>query len=245
MWWLTRRSVEALAPAWQIDLMFKTIRALAVGGVVAFTAVAFAQGGPPTLLTSAVSATQAAKADYAFDYDLETSKMNWRARYDPRTTPKLKIVQPRREDMKGDERRAFDRIAEEMEGITWCASENMGRITDVRLVREEETSAVYSFQPNAESVRGEQARRFADRLRGELTLIKATPDVSRIRLYAPEAFSPIPLTRLDELNIVITCQTAPNGRRYAAETVTTLRGTALGQAFNERSVQRARNLAAP
>lgn len=225
--------------------MFQIVRAVTILAVLAFTAVAAAQGSAPALLTSAVAATQAAKADYAFDFDLETSKLNWRARYDPRATPKLKIVQPRREELKGDERRAFDRIAEEMEGVTWCASENMANVTDVRLVREDETAAVYSFQPSAESVRGEQARRFADRLRGELTLIKATPDVSRIRLYAPEAFSPIPLTRLDELNIVITCQTAPNGRRYAAETVTTLRGTALGQAFSERSVQRARNLAAP
>jgi hypothetical protein len=155
------------------------------------------------------------------------------------------LVQPRREELKGDERRAFDRIAEQMEGVSWCASENIARVDDLALVREDEASAVYSFQPNAESVRGEQARRFANRLRGEMTLLKATPDITRIRLYTPQAFDPMPLVRVEELNIVITCQAAPNGRRFAAETVTTLRGSALGQALNERSVQRARNLAAP
>lgn len=225
--------------------MFRIVRAATLAAVCAFAAIAAAQNSAPTLLASAVAATQAAKTDYAFDFEIDTSKQNWRARFDPSRNPRLALVQPRRDELKSDERRAFDRIAEQMEGVSWCASENMARATNVRLVREDEATAVYSFQPTPESVRGEQARRFADRLRGELTLIKAAPDVSRIRLYTPEAFSPLPLTQVDELNIAITCQTAPNGRRYAAETVTTVRGTALGQAFNERSVQRARNLAAP
>jgi hypothetical protein len=225
--------------------MFRIVRAVAVAAVASFAAAAAAQSGAPALLTSAVSATQAAKADYAFDYELETSKQTWRARFDPRTDPRLRLVQPRREELKGDERRAFDRMAEQMEGVSWCASENIGRVGDVRLVREDETSATYSFQPTAESIRGEQARRFADRLRGEMTLIKQTPDIARVRLYTPEPFSPLPLARVDELNVVITCQAAPNGRRYAAETTMLIRGSALGQAFDERTVQRARNLSAP
>jgi hypothetical protein len=222
--------------------MFRIIRAGLFAAVAGFAAVAAAQSGVPALLTQAVAATEAAKADYAFDFDLDTSKQNWRARYSPTGNPKLTLVQPRREELKNDERRAFDRMAEDFQGVSWCASEGMARASNVRLVREDEASAVYSFQPNAETIRGEQARRFADRLRGELTIIKATPDVSRIRLYTPEGFSPLPLVRLDAVNVVITCQTAPNGRRYAAETVTAIRGSALGQDFDERSTQRARNL---
>jgi hypothetical protein len=225
--------------------MFRIIRTSVIAAVAAFAAAAAAQSGGSTLLANAVTATQAARADYAFDFDLDTSKQAWRARFDPRANPRLRLLEPRREELKGDERRAFDRIAEQMEGVSWCASENIARVDDLALVREDEASAVYSFQPNAESVRGEQARRFANRLRGEMTLVKATPDITRIRLYTPQAFDPMPLVRVEELNIVITCQAAPNGRRFAAETVTTLRGSALGQAFNERSVQRARNLAAP
>lgn len=225
--------------------MFRTVRTVTLAGVCAFAAVAAAQGSAPALLASAVSATQAAKADYAFDYELDTAQQNWRARFDPRSDPRLTLVQPRRDELRAVERRAFDRIAEQMEGVSWCASESIGRVDDLRLVREDEASAVYAFQPTAESVRGEQARRFVDRLRGELTLLKAAPDIARIRLYTPQGFSPLPLVRVDQVNVAITCQTAPNGRRYAAETVTDIRGTAFGQAFNERNVQRARNLAAP
>lgn len=206
---------------------------------------AAAQQAGPALLAQAVSATQVARADYAFDFDLETSKQNWRARYEPAASPRLRLIQPRREELENEERRAFDRMAEQMDGVSWCASENIGRVADIRLLRENEASATYAFQPTTESIRGEQARRFADRLRGEMTLIKANPDISRVRLFTPTALNPMPFVRVDHLNINISCQTAPNGRRYAAETVTELRGVAFGQAFEERSVQRARNLSPP
>lgn len=224
--------------------MFRVVRILVCAAVAAFAATAAAQSAGSALLAQAVAVTQAAKADYAFDYELSTSKANWRTRFDPETAPHLRLIAPARDELDNDQRRAFDRMAEDFEGVSWCASEGMGRVADVRLLREDETSATYSFQPTRESVRGEQAQRFAQRLRGEVTMLKATPDIARVRLYVPESFSPMPLVRLDSLNIVITCQAAPNGRRYAAETSTHLQGSAFGQAFDERSVQRARNLSA-
>jgi hypothetical protein len=224
--------------------MFRFVRLLTLAAVAVLAATAAAQSVGPALLTQAVAATQASKADYAFDFELNTSKANWRARFDPESAPRLRLVSPSRDELDGDQRRAFDRMSEDFEGVSWCASEGMGRVTDVRLLREDDASATYAFQPTRESVRGEQAQRFAERLRGEVTVLKAAPDITRVRLYVPEAFSPFPLVRLESLNIVITCQAAPNGRRYAAETTTAIRGSAFGQTFDERSVQRARNLSA-
>ncbi|MFN3463574.1 MAG: hypothetical protein ACK4X1_05795 [Terricaulis sp.] len=225
-----------------LRLMFGLIRVATVLAIVLFAAAAAAQATGSALLAQAVATTEAAKSDYAFDFELNTSKANWRARFDPDASPRLRLVAPQRSELDNDQRRAFDRMAEDFEGVSWCASEGMGRVTNVRPLREDETSATFSFQPTRESVRGEQARRFADRLRGEVTVLKATPDITRVRLYVPEAFSPMPLVRVESLNIVISCQAAPNGRRYAAETVSQVRGSAFGQAFDERSVQRARNL---
>jgi hypothetical protein len=153
-------------------------------------------------------------------------------------------VSPRRDELEGDQRRAFDRMAEDFEGVSWCASEHLGRVSNVRLVREDDATATYAFQPTPESIRGEQMRQYADELRGEMTFDKVGHDVTRVRLYTPEGFSPFPLVRVDNANIVITCATAPNGRRFASETVSTFRGSALGQEFDERSVQRQRNLSA-
>lgn len=222
--------------------MFKLVRILLVAGAAAFAVSAAAQTAGSALLSQAIAATGAAKVDYAFDYELDNAETNWRARYDPGATPHLRLVTPAREQLNGDERRTFDRMAEDFEGVSWCASENMGRIANVRLLREDEASATYSFQPTRESIRSPQARQYADRMRGEVTLLKATPDIARVRLFIPESFSPMPLVQISSFELAITCQTAPNGRRYAAEAVTHLRGNAFGQALDERSVQRARNL---
>ncbi len=221
--------------------MFRAVRLVLIAGLAAFAATAAAT--TPAPLTQAVAATQAAKVDYAFDFDLQTSKQTWRARFEPNASPRLRLLQPARDELSSNERRAFDRLAENMEGVSWCAGENMVHVGDVRLLRDDEATATYAFQPTRESVRGEQAQRFADRMRGELTLIKANPDISHIRVFTPAPFSPLPLVRIDRVNVAITCQTAPNGRRYAAETVSEVRGSAFGQDFDERSVQQARNLA--
>jgi hypothetical protein len=222
--------------------MFRIVCAAAAAAVIGYAGWAAAQSAATRALAQAVAETAAAKADYAFDVEIDTAKLNWRARFDPAASPRLRLVSPRRDELENNQRRAFDRMAEEFEGVSWCASEHMGRVADVRLLREDDTSAVYQFQPTPESIRGEQARQFANRLRGEMTIDKTARDVTRVRLYTPEAFSPFPLVRVDSANIVVTCATAPNGRRFAAETVSEFRGSALGQDFNERSVQRQRNL---
>lgn len=207
-----------------------------------FTASAAAQNAPTPLL-QAVAATQAAKTPYAFDLHLETAEQNWRARFEPNGEPQLRLIDPRREALDNDDRRAFDNFAERMEGLSWCAGASMGEVANVRLLREDGETATYAFQPTRESIRG-QARQFASRLRGELTLLKSIPDISRIRIFIPAPFSPAPLVQLERININITCHPAPNGRRYAAETVSDVRGSAFGQAFDEHSVQRASNLRA-
>lgn len=223
--------------------MFRIIRAATLVAVTLYAGGVAAQQAPAAILAAAVAATQSVKADYAFDYELDTAKQNWRARFDPNATPHLRLVQPRPEQLKGDEQRAFENIAHQMDGVSWCASENMARVSNMRLVREDDASATFAFQPTPESIRSEQSRRFADRLRGEVTLTKANPDITRVRIFAPAAFSPFPLVSVEHLNIVIACAAAPNGRRFATETTTEIAGGAFGQRFDERSVQRARNLA--
>ena len=221
--------------------MLRSLAALIAAA--ALTASAAAENAAiPTALSQAVAATQAAKTAYAFDFDLASAEQNWRARFQPNATPRLQLVTPRLESLENDERRAFERISERMEGVSWCASEEMTRVADVRLLREDADTATYSFQPTRESIRGEQARGFAPRLRGEFVLSKAAPDLIRVRIFTPRAFSPMPLVSLERLNIEISCAAAPNGRRYAAETVSEVRGSAFGQAFEERSVQRMHGL---
>lgn len=225
--------------------MQRTLLALAFAALLAAPS-ALAQGAPaPASLAQAIAATTAAKVAYAFDVELTSSRLNWRARYEPNATPQVRLVSPTRESMTGGERRAFDNYAEDMDGLSWCANDYMGRVANVRLVSEDADTATYSFQPTRESIRNEDSRRFAQHMRGEMTLTKANADITRIRIHAPQGFDPAPLVRLNHMTILIRCAQAPNGRHYAAETTTEMRGSAFGQNFDERSVQRAGNLSAP
>lgn len=205
---------------------------------------AIAQGAPAGL-AQAIALTDAAKAAYAFDVELDSNRVQWRARFEPGASPRVRLLAPDRAELTNEQRRAFDRFAESTEGVSWCANEFMGRIADVRLVREDEAHAHYTFQPTRESIRSQDARRYAQHMRGEFSLSKANADITRIRLYAPAAFDPMPLVRLERFNLTITCAVAPNGRRYAAETITEMGGRAFGQNFGDRTIQRAANLSAP
>ncbi|MBC7767287.1 MAG: hypothetical protein H7124_00720 [Phycisphaerales bacterium] len=218
-----------------------TPRLIVFAAILSLASAASSQSAP-TALTQAVALTQAAKTAYAFDVEIQGADRTWRARFAPDADPRLRLIEPQRTELSGDERRAFDAYARDIEGVSWCASENMGRVADVRLLREDATSATYAFQPTPESVRGEQARRFADRMRGEFTLSKGAADITSLRIFTPEAFSPAPLVQVRRVNIAITCHPAPTGRRYAAETVSDVSISAFGQDINQRTVQRARNL---
>jgi hypothetical protein len=228
--------------------MFSTLRTLGVSiaaaALLAGAAPAPASQAPPSALAAAIAATQAAKIAYAFDVDTASSQLNWRAHFDPHATPALQLVAPPRASLSSAQQHAFDQAAAQTRGLPWCASEQMGRVAGLRLLNEGAESATFAFQPTAESAQSDQARRFAAQLRGDLTLSKGEADITRIHIYAPAPFSPMLLARVEQLDIVITCAAAPNGRRYAAEAVTQVRGNALGQAFNERSVRRTLNLAA-
>lgn len=227
--------------------MFSIARLAALTLAVAIVAAPAAaqQTRVPAALAQAVAVTQQVKTQYAFDFDLNSSQQTWRTHFDPNATPRLRLLDPRPETLSGGQRRAFDGLAEQMEGVSWCAGENMVRVDNIRLLREDGETATYAFQPTRESIRSESARRYADRLRGELTITKANPDITRMRIFTPEGFSPAPLVRVENINISIECAPAPNGRRYASQTTMQVRGNALGQTFDERSVQRASNLRAP
>jgi len=222
--------------------MLRTATALAAF-CLGLVGIAAAIAPQPAPLTTAIATTASSRTAYAFDLDIQSSKINWRTHFDPRTTPHLQLVQPTRASLNNDQRRAFDDAAHRMDGVSWCASAEMGYIANVRLLREDADSATYAFQPTRDSIRSEQARTFAEHLRGEFTLTKTNPDIARVHIYAPAPFSPALLVNLTRVDITISCASAPNNRRFAAETVTEIAGSALGQAFTERTVQRTHDLA--
>ncbi|MFT3727632.1 MAG: hypothetical protein QM759_07405 [Terricaulis sp.] len=219
-------------------------RPLAAGlAAFALTASASAQQSAPAALLAAVSATQSAKTPYAFDFNFQSAAATFRAHFDPKATPHVTMVEPTQAALSNDQRQVFQQIQQQLDGVSWCAGERMGRISNVRLLHEDADSATYSFQPTRESMRG-QAAQYADRLRGEITITKGNPDVTAVHIFTPAAFDPIPFVHITTVDVAVSCAAAPNGRRYAAQTVSQTMGNAFGQAINQRNVQHVNNLSA-
>lgn len=223
--------------------MHRLAAALVFAALLAAPSAA-AQGGA-SALTRAVAASNAAKVDYRFDLELRSGQSGWLARFDPTSQQRLTLVSPERDELSAGARRAFESYASDVEGLSWCANDYIARVTDMRPISENETSVTYAFQPTPESIRSESSRRYARHMRGEMTVSKQDADITAIRLFSPQAFSPMPMVRLSQVNITFRCVPAPNGRHYAAEVVTEMRGSAFGQNVTSRSVQRASNLSAP
>lgn len=220
-----------------------TRTALLAALLFSISASALAQSNQlPQAVSRAISASQSAQASYAFEFDYASGAESFSARFDPRSEPRLRLISPGRAALSEDLRDSFDYFAESISGVSWCAGANMAQISNVRLLREDETTAVYSFQPTRESVTGARTRRVVNHLRGELTLNKSSPDITRVRLFAPRPFSPAIGANVETYTLTMTCAAAPNGRQYAVEIAHETRGSAFGRAFNVRTTRRLREV---
>jgi hypothetical protein len=118
-------------------------------------------------LQQAIEVTASARADYVFQIEHTFADESFRALFVPRGQPHLTLISPAgRESLSEQLRADFDYIAEHTEGISWCATEMLAHVRDVRLVREDDAVALYSFQPTAQSVIGEPTRQVVGHLRG-------------------------------------------------------------------------------
>jgi hypothetical protein len=197
----------------------------------------------PEPIAAAIRASEVAKADYAFNLDFQSNDGALRARFNPRTTPRLSLLSPESSRLSQSLREDFATLQQRTTGISWCASPLLAHIRDSRLVRQDANTLTYSFQPTAESVTGEQTRRLANRLRGELVVTRGeAPDIAAIRLFVPRPFSPMPLATLERYDVTTVCELAPNGRRYSAEFVLHTRGSGFGRTMEMRVVRRSGDL---
>lgn len=98
-------------------------------------------------LQQAIEITASARADYAFQIEHAFAGESFRALFAPRGRPHLRLVSPASRDSLSEQLRTdFDYIAEHTEGISWCATEMLAYIRDVRLTSEDDAVAVYSFK---------------------------------------------------------------------------------------------------
>jgi hypothetical protein len=222
----------------------RIVSALAALAVAAgLAAVAAAQSALPMLMAAANSETAAVATPYAYEVTVESERGRMRYAFDPTRTgaARVRLLEPAEGALEQRDRDALARIREDADGDIWCASRKLGDITNVSLLRESESEAVYAFTPSPALARRPDGATMMRHLRGEAVVLKDSRDVRELRIYAPRPFH-ASVARIDAFDMRIRCEAAPNGRRYGAETRTAIRGSALLQAFNATSVQRVVNL---
>lgn len=217
---------------------------LAAGlAAVLLTPLALAQASLPALFASAIAETISAEAPYSFDTRIESERGVFRYAYNANASgpARIRLLEPAESALDRRGRATLERIREDADGDIWCAGRKLRTARNVAIAREDATSITYSFQPSAEQAGGERSAGIVRHLRGEAVVARESRDVTAIRIRSAAPFH-ASVARIDTFTMNIRCDPAPNGRRYGAETITHISGSALGQNFNERSVQRVSNL---
>jgi len=219
------------------------LAAAACLGAILLTPLALAQASLPALFASAISETIAAETPYSFDTRVESERGVMRYAYDASASAaaRVRLLEPAESTLDRRGRATLERIQRDADGDIWCAGRKMRTARNVTVAREDANTITYAFQPSPEQAGGERSANIVRHLRGEAVVSREGRDVTTIRIRSSAPFH-ASVARVDSFSMTIRCEPAPNGRRYGAETVTHIAGSALGQAFNERSVQRVSNL---
>ncbi len=212
---------------------------LAALAMLVCAGAAFAQATLPALLAAAIAETAAAARPVAYEVAVDHPRGAYRYLFDPAASgaQRVRLLAPAESELDGRTREALQRVRAEADGDIWCASRKLATARDVRAIAEDESSITYAFTPSPELAGGERGASVLRHVRGEMRVLKVSRDVAEVRIYAPAMFR-LAIARIDQFDMRIRCDAAPNGRRYSAETATRVRGSALGQAFDERSTQR-------
>lgn len=219
---------------------FFTLVALA-GAVLA--PLAFAQASLPALFASAIADTISAETPYSFDTRIESERGVMRYAFHANATgpARVRLLEPAETALDRRGRATFERIQRDADGDIWCAGRKLRTARNVTVAREDANTITYAFQPSPEQAGGERSAGIVRHLRGEAVVSREGRDVTAIRIRSAGPFH-ASVARVDRFTMDVRCDVAPNGRRYGAETVTHIAGSAFGQAFDERSVQRVSNL---
>jgi hypothetical protein len=203
---------------------------------------AFAQGGLPSLFASAIADTVAVQRPMAYDVTVESARGTMRYTFNSSVAgdARVRVLSPAERELRPNELRTIQRLRHDADGDIWCASHKLLEATDVRMLREDDTTAVYVFTPSVEQVGGQMNAGMIRYVRGEATVSKVSRDVTAMRIYSVEPFH-VSIARIDRFTLNIRCDVGTNGRRFAGQTETEIRGSALTQRIDNHVVSRISN----
>lgn len=121
---------------------------------------AVGQTSPTAALQRAIAESARQNAAFPFEIEHTFEGETLRARFTPDAQPRLRLVSPATlSGLSEQQRTDFDYLVQSVDGVPWCANQPLRHVRDIRLAREDDRIAVYTFQPTAESVTGNRRAR--------------------------------------------------------------------------------------
>jgi hypothetical protein len=215
---------------------------LAVAYLAILAAPALAQSAVATDLDHLVrkAFTPPAQSErFAYTFRNETTGEKPRTivgRYDP-SKPKgerVTILEAIGEDI--DPKKLDARMEKNMDGEIWCDGVFGGAASPVKDAGQRGGLQAVSFNPKPPPDAEGEMKKIFPSLAAEV-LFLPTAAIQSITAILPAPRKMAVVARIDSAKMSATCATAPNGRTYMQRMELRMAGSALGQSFNQVSIQ--------
>ena len=215
--------------------MIRTTLFAAAATLAAMPAVA---DGLPAPLQAALAATTDGPI-YAYEMIYDDGEVRATGEIDA-TRPegeRVSVSSPAKDTWSDDFRESIAEMDAEADGDIWCQDIGEHVPETVELVEETAERATYVFRPRPEADADGTDKKFFRNLVGEITVDKTDPAILAFSMRAPKPFKPAFVAKIEAFELAITCARAPDGRTYVETMSTMIRGSAMGQKFDEGHVQ--------
>jgi len=180
---------------------------------------------------------------YRWDVDYDDGADQFRMTVDQSQPMGARVVKftPEPATLKGDSAKTAKRLIEKTEGNVWCNDFAENIPADAKRAAETETTATYSFTPQAGTRDVDMAKAYKF-LSGKAVLDKATGAVLSYEMTSAKAFKPVPVAKIDRFRMKVACTPAPDGRTYMTSVNLDMAGSAMMQSFSQTEQRKVSNL---
>jgi len=182
---------------------------------------------------------------YIFDVIVQNDGTDAMMRVDP-TRPegeRLTVISPARKDWNDDFRKQVKKMQADTDGDIWCSNLGNNIPGDAALESETATTATYTYAPQVGAEPGDMDD-ILKYLKGKVVVAKDDPAILSVEMVAEKPFRPLPIARINQFEMKVVCNRAPDGRTHVARVDVDISGSAMMKDFSESERQTITNLKA-
>lgn len=156
---------------------------------------------------------------------------------------RIEVLAPLQEDRPDKFDEIIEKYNEKADGDIWCdnVDELIGEVEQRTTISDNQIR--FQFKPDFSNAEDKTLSAYGKVAKGEVELIKEQADtnaqwqVKSVRIALERPFKPTMMAKITELNINMECQPDSTGRMYFSRIHTSVKGSALGNSFEQEDIQ--------